>query len=121
MKELNYLFEWLLMVDMVTALSAEMDIMVGHGVTIKGNLKVPEGSECLVIFSHGSGSSRFSPRNKLVAELLNNHKMGTLLIDLLTIEEDQEYSNRFNMTYWQPGWWMSPGLCNNFHPRPDYL
>jgi predicted esterase len=97
MKELNHLFDTLFKNAMMTALSAEIDILVGHGVTIKGNLKVPEDSESLVIFSHGSGSSRFSPRNKLVADVLNKHKMGTLLIDLLTIEEDQEYSNRFNI------------------------
>lgn len=82
---------------MIAALSADIDILVGHGVTVKGNLNLPEGSRSLVIFSHGSGSSRFSSRNKFVADVLNTHKIGTLLIDLLTIEEDQEYGNRFNI------------------------
>ena len=51
----------------------------------------------MVIFSHGSGSSRFSPRNRFVADILNQHHIATLLADLLTPEEDAVYANRFNI------------------------
>ncbi|MBD3360243.1 alpha/beta hydrolase [Candidatus Peregrinibacteria bacterium] len=51
----------------------------------------------VVIFAHGSGSSRFSPRNNFVAEVLRNNGLGTLLFDLMTEEEDAIYKNRFNI------------------------
>lgn len=66
-------------------------------VTLKGELVLPENALGIVIFSHGSGSSRFSPRNKMVAELMQQHGIGTLLFDLLTEEEDRVYENRFNI------------------------
>lgn len=66
-------------------------------VILKGELSIPENAIGLVVFSHGSGSSRRSPRNKLVAELIQQHGMGTLLFDLLTEEEDRKYENRFNI------------------------
>jgi dienelactone hydrolase len=55
---------------------------------IEGDLAVPEGSHAIVIFAHGSGSSRHSPRNKSVARVLNDAGIGTLLIDLLTADEE---------------------------------
>jgi pimeloyl-ACP methyl ester carboxylesterase len=64
---------------------------------LKGDLVIPDKAIGIVVFSHGSGSSRFSPRNKLVAELMQQHGIGTLLFDLLTEEEDQNYENRFNI------------------------
>ena len=64
---------------------------------LKGDLVIPENAIGIVVFSHGSGSSRLSPRNKLVAELMQQHGIGTLLFDLLTEEEDQNYENRFNI------------------------
>jgi putative phosphoribosyl transferase len=66
-------------------------------VTLKGELVLPENALGIVIFSHGSGSSRFSPRNKMVAELIQQQGMGTLLFDLLTEQEDRIYENRFNI------------------------
>ena len=48
---------------------------------IEGNLTIPKSSKSLVIFAHGSGSSRFSPRNQYVARVLNNDGVSTLLID----------------------------------------
>ena len=66
-------------------------------VTLKGELVLPENALGIVVFSHGSGSSRFSPRNKMVAELIQQHDMGTLLFDLLTEQEDRIYENRFNI------------------------
>jgi pimeloyl-ACP methyl ester carboxylesterase len=55
---------------------------------IQGDLTIPRGSVAAVIFAHGSGSSRHSPRNKYVAETLNERGLSTLLIDLLTTEEE---------------------------------
>jgi putative phosphoribosyl transferase len=57
-------------------------------VTIEGNLSLPDGARGVVLFAHGSGSSRYSPRNRHVAHLLNEAKLATLLIDLLTSEEE---------------------------------
>jgi putative phosphoribosyl transferase len=57
--------------------------------TIEGNLTVPRGAKRIVIFAHGSGSGRFSPRNRLVANVLEEAGIATLLIDLLTEEEEQ--------------------------------
>jgi len=56
---------------------------------LEGNLIIPENAKGLVLFAHGSGSSRFSPRNKFVAEILNEGGIATLLIDLLTPEEEE--------------------------------
>jgi putative phosphoribosyl transferase len=75
----------------------EISIDVANNITLFGNLNIPEDANSLVIFSHGSGSTRFSHRNKFVAEILNKQKIATLLTDLLTEEEDQIYSNRFNI------------------------
>jgi putative phosphoribosyl transferase len=57
-------------------------------VTLKGNLTLPEESRAIVLFAHGSGSSRHSPRNRYVARVLNEAKLATLLIDLLTLHEE---------------------------------
>ena len=57
-------------------------------VTLEGDLSLPEGARGVVLFAHGSGSSRHSPRNRYVARLLNEAKLATLLIDLLTPEEE---------------------------------
>lgn len=87
----------------------EVIIPVGN-VKLKGDLYVPDNAHAVVIFSHGSGSSRKSSRNRMVAERLHSYGIGTLLFDLLTEEEDQYYPNRFNIdlltsrlisvTYW---------------------
>ena len=60
-----------------------------NGKSIFGNLKIPEKAEGLIIFAHGSGSSRFSTRNNYVAGILNKNNLGTLLFDLLTAEEEK--------------------------------
>jgi hypothetical protein len=57
-------------------------------VTLEGNLSLPEGARGVVLFAHGSGSSRHSSRNRYVARLLNEAKLATLLVDLLTAEEE---------------------------------
>lgn len=58
------------------------------GVELEGNLAVPPGSRGVVLFAHGSGSSRHSPRNRYVAGEIRERRLGTLLIDLLTPEEE---------------------------------
>jgi dienelactone hydrolase len=68
---------------------AERLVHVAAGpVTLEGNLSVPEGARGVVLFAHGSGSSRLSPRNRYVAQLLNTAKLATLLVDLLTPDEE---------------------------------
>ena len=62
-----------------------MSVRVGP---LQGDLIVPEGATGVVLFAHGSGSSRFSSRNRFVAEQLRTGNLGTLLIDLLTREEE---------------------------------
>jgi predicted alpha/beta-hydrolase family hydrolase len=66
-------------------------------ITLKGNLFLPKHSVGLVLFSHGSGSSRLSPRNNYVAEVLQKNGLATLLFDLLTKDEDRIYETRFNI------------------------
>jgi predicted alpha/beta-hydrolase family hydrolase len=66
-------------------------------ISLAGELHVPENFLGVVLFAHGSGSSRFSPRNTYVAKILQQHGIGTLLFDLLTREEDQDYAMRFDI------------------------
>jgi putative phosphoribosyl transferase len=65
---------------------------------IEGVLEVPAHAIGMVVFAHGSGSSRFSPRNNYVAGELHHARIGTLLLDLLTPGEDMQYSTRFNVS-----------------------
>jgi dienelactone hydrolase len=67
----------------------EVRIPVG-GVMVEGNLTIPDGVQGVVVFAHGSGSSRFSPRNQYVSHEFVKVNMGTLLFDLLTREEEEE-------------------------------
>jgi pimeloyl-ACP methyl ester carboxylesterase len=73
------------------------------GLELAGKLDLPPAARGLVLFAHGSGSSRHSPRNQFVARTLREGKMGTLLFDLLTAEEEQAeiYSRRlrFNIPF----------------------
>jgi pimeloyl-ACP methyl ester carboxylesterase len=66
-------------------------------VELEGTLDLPAGCRRVVLFAHGSGSSRFSPRNRFVANELSGRAMGTLLLDLLTAEEDRVYRTRFDI------------------------
>nr|NIM06789.1 alpha/beta hydrolase [Armatimonadota bacterium]NIO98270.1 alpha/beta hydrolase [Armatimonadota bacterium] len=64
---------------------------------LEGALSLPEETEAVVIFAHGSGSSRHSRRNQFVANVLREAGIGTLLFDLLTEAEDTVYENRFDI------------------------
>lgn len=66
-------------------------------IEMEAMLIIPSGSKSIVIFSHGSGSSRFSSRNNFVAGILQDQGISTCLLDLLTEKEDKIYSNRFNI------------------------
>ena len=78
----------------------EVQIQAGREVLF-GNLNIPEGATALVLFAHGSGSSRHSPRNQFVARTLNNARLATLLFDLLAQEEEaldlRTREHRFNI------------------------
>ncbi|MHB1661780.1 MAG: dienelactone hydrolase family protein [bacterium] len=86
--------------DTLLPISKEVLIRI-NGKDIAGNIEIPAKSKGLVIFAHGSGSGRFSSRNRYVAEILNKNELGTLLFDLLTAEEESidEYTAeyRFNI------------------------
>ncbi|MBI2854238.1 MAG: dienelactone hydrolase family protein [Chloroflexi bacterium] len=73
------------------AFGREQALTVPAGkVTLEGNLYVPEDAEGIVVFVHGSGSSRLSPRNRFVATVLQEKGLATLLFDLLTAGEEAE-------------------------------
>ena len=78
----------------------EVQIRAGRAV-LSGSLHIPEGAAALVLFAHGSGSSRHSPRNQFVANTFNDAGLATLLFDLLTHEEEavdtQTRELRFNI------------------------
>lgn len=67
----------------------ENSIIPVGDVSLEGQLKVPDGAKGIVIFAHGSGSSRHSPRNRYVASVIREAGLGTLLFDLLTAEEER--------------------------------
>ena len=64
---------------------------------LEGMLELPPNPRGVVLFAHGSGSSRFSPRNNFVAEKLREGRVGTLLVDLLLPDEDAAYESRFDI------------------------
>lgn len=74
----------------------EVRISVGS-ITLNGELIIPKNARGIIVFAHGSGSSRFSVRNQSVAAYLQNKHLGTLLFDLLTPVEDRRYMNRFDI------------------------
>lgn len=81
---------------MKTKLEKEILITVDK-ITLIGNLSIPENAKSLIVFAHGSGSSRHSIRNIEVARMLQYAGFGTLLFDLLTTKEDEDYSKRFDI------------------------
>ncbi len=74
------------------------NVEIGCGkIVLEGNLSIPQDAKGMVIFAHGSGSSRFSPRNLFVAEILNRASIATLLLDLLTPQEAMQEEKRFDI------------------------
>lgn len=74
----------------------DVQVKIDH-LVLEGTLAVPPGASGVVIFAHGSGSSRFSPRNIFVAEEMQKNGIATLLIDLLTEKEDEVVESRFDI------------------------
>ncbi len=90
--------------DVVTSASVddpplrEEDVRIAAGsMTLLGHLTIPEHPRGIVVFAHGSGSSRHSPRNRYVATVLNGAGFATLLFDLLTLEEERNRANVFDI------------------------
>jgi putative phosphoribosyl transferase len=79
------------------ACGAEVEPQAGS-IRLAGYLTVPENAPQIVVFAHGSGSSRHSPRNRHVAAVLNGAGLGTLLFDLLTPEEELDRANVFDIS-----------------------
>lgn len=82
---------------MTTAGAEQMVHVAVDSVTLEGALGIPRAAQGLVLFAHGSGSSRLSPRNNYVAGVLRAGGLATLLIDLLTRDEDRVYEARFDI------------------------
>jgi putative phosphoribosyl transferase len=84
-----------------TATETAITTTPSSAATLEGHLTIPVGAEGIVVFSHGSGSGRHSPRNQYVARVLQDAGLATLLIDLLTVEEEKEdlvtRQHRFNI------------------------
>ncbi len=74
----------------------EVEIPI-DGVRLQGHLHLPEPAAGVVLFAHGSGSSRHSPRNRFVASVLYQAGLGTLLLDLLTSDEEADRKNVFDL------------------------
>jgi len=74
------------------------DVLVGAGgAELGGRLTVPDDAVAVVVFAHGSGSSRHSPRNRYVADVLGESGLGTLLLDLLTVREEGDRAMVFDI------------------------
>ena len=78
------------------AAASAVEIVAGT-VRLQGELTLPAQPNGVVLFAHGSGSSRHSPRNAYVAGVLRDAGLGTLLFDLLTATEDRDYAMRFDI------------------------
>ena len=90
----------------------EVEVPAG-GARVGGHLTVPDGARAIVVFAHGSGSSRHSPRNRFVASVLNGAGLGTLLFDLLTPAEEHDRANVFDI----PLLAAPPGRCHALAAR----
>jgi len=75
----------------------DVEVLAGP-VRLAGHLRVPEAATGIVVFAHGSGSSRHSPRNRFVASVLDDRGLGTLLFDLLTATEELDRANVFDIS-----------------------
>jgi len=67
--------------------------------SLEGDLTIPVGAQAVVLFAHGSGSSRYSSRNKLIATVLNNSGIATLLVDLLSQDEKRTDEETKHLRY----------------------
>jgi len=84
-------------VNLLTQKISTLESIPAGQMLVEGNLELPANAQSIVLFAHGSGSSRHSKRNTYVARVLQQNGIGTLLMDLLTPEEDAYYPNRFDI------------------------
>ena len=84
--------------QLTTRTARELEVEVGSGpYRLRGDLSLPAQTDGIVVFAHGSGSSRHSPRNRYVARVLVGARLGTLLFDLLTPGEELDRANVFDI------------------------
>jgi pimeloyl-ACP methyl ester carboxylesterase len=83
---------------MAVPIQKELVRIPSDAVEMEGMLEIPQDARGVVLFAHGSGSSRLSPRNNYVADVLRGAKLATLLLDLLTPQEDRDYQTRFDIS-----------------------
>ena len=82
----------------VVAVGRDEEVAIdAAGATVRGHLRLPVDAKGMVVFVHGSGSSRLSPRNRYVAEVLHEAGLGTLVFDLLTPAEERQRANVFDI------------------------
>ena len=81
----------------MTSKVSTLESIPAGSVNVEGMLELPANAQSIVLFAHGSGSSRHSKRNTYVARVLQQNGIGTLLMDLLTPEEDADYPKRFDI------------------------
>jgi len=79
------------------AVPAQPVVLEADGIVLQGDLRIPPNTGGIVVFAHGSGSSRLSPRNRFVAEVLVESGFGTLLVDLLTPGEEHDHASVFDV------------------------
>jgi putative phosphoribosyl transferase len=105
---------------MATPAYSELAAIEAGPVRLQGMLEIPPEPVGVVLFAHGSGSSRFSPRNNYVAGVLRRARIATLLPDLLTPQEDQDYQRRFDIALLTDRLLAAYGFLRR-HPRSRTL
>ncbi len=107
----------------MSAVSGTVDsiLISAGGTNLEGELAFPARPLGLVLFAHGSGSSRHSPRNQMVAQMLRQSGIGTLLFDLLTRQEEQEEEStgylRFDVQLLARRLLAATDWCHSNHPK----
>jgi putative phosphoribosyl transferase len=96
---------------MALSMRSELVRIPADSVQMEGMLEIPSDAVGIVLFAHGSGSSRLSPRNNYVAGVLRDARLATLLMDLLTPQEDQVYRTRFDISL----------LTQRLHTATDWI
>ena len=93
-----------------TRMDRDIELQAG-AVRLNGRLTVPEGAIGVVVFAHGSGSTGHSPRNRYVADVLDKAGLGTLLFDLLTLDEERDRAKVFDIESLAADWPPRPNGC----------
>jgi putative phosphoribosyl transferase len=102
-------------------MTAQLVRIPADDVHLEGLLELPADAPGIVLFAHGSGSSRHSPRNNYVARVLHEHGIGTLLLDLLTLSEDLDYHTRFDIALLTHRLLLATGWVRQHTPPSRHL